>query len=49
MNFDNILNAMLTLFITATIEGWPNYAFVFVDADTIDGEFNSGPIKNNNR
>lgn len=39
---------MLSLFVTATIEGWPSYAFIFVDSNIIDGEINSGPIKDNN-
>lgn len=39
---------MLSLFVTATIEGWPTYAFIFVDSNIIDGEINSGPIKDNN-
>lgn len=39
-NFDNILNGMLTLFILSTMEGWPDYMYLFIDADE------SGPIKN---
>jgi len=40
MNFDNIFNAIITLFILSTQEGWPDYLFYFVDADKIspDGE-----------
>lgn len=45
MNFDNIMNGMLTLFILSTHEGWPNYLFQFIDAG--DDE-NSAPIYNNN-
>ena len=26
-NFDNILNAMNTLYIVSTLEGWPDYMF----------------------
>ena len=33
---------MLTLFILSTIEGWPNYMYIFVDADE------KGPLKDNN-
>ena len=43
MNFDNIFNAMLTLFILSTVEGYPNYMYTFVDADE------TGPYKNNNQ
>ena len=50
MNFDNIFNAIITLFILSTQEGWPDYLFYFVDADKIspDGE-NQGPEKDSNR
>lgn len=50
MNFDNIFNSIITLFVLSTVEGWPNYLFYFVDADKIsdDGE-NLGPEKNGNR
>ena len=44
MNFDNILNAMISLFVLSTLEGWPDYMF-----SNIDGNIEStGPIKNNN-
>ena len=33
MNFNNIFNAMLTLFILSTIEGWPNYMYEFIDGN----------------
>ncbi|CAD8189628.1 unnamed protein product [Paramecium octaurelia] len=39
VNFDNILNGMLSLFILSTLEGWPDQMYWFVDADE------SGPIK----
>ena len=45
MNFDNIMNGMLTLFVLSTMEGWPNYLLNFMDAG--DDE-NSAPILNNN-
>ena len=49
MNFDNIINAIITLFVLSTVEGWPNYLFDFVDSDNIndDGE-NLGPEKDSN-
>ena len=45
MNFDNIANGMLSLFVLSTQEGWPNYILNFIDAS--DDE-NSAPILNNN-
>ena len=50
MNFDNIFNSLMTLFILSTRENWPNYIFDFVDSDkfSADGE-NLGPEKNSNR
>ncbi|CAK63561.1 unnamed protein product (macronuclear) [Paramecium tetraurelia] len=39
VNFDNILNGMLSLFILSTLEGWPDQMYWFIDADE------SGPIK----
>lgn len=39
MNFDNVFNAMLSLFIISTLEGWPTEMYWFIDADE------SGPIK----
>ena len=49
MNFDNIINSLITLFIISTRENWPNYIFYFVDQDKFspDGE-NLGPEKNSN-
>jgi hypothetical protein len=32
-NFDNIFNAMITLFIVSTLEAWPDIMFYFVDGD----------------
>ena len=46
MNFDNIANGMLSLFVLSTQEGWPNYILNFIDAS--DDE-NSAPILNNNQ
>lgn len=34
------MSGMLTLFILSTMEGWPDYMFLFLDADE------AGPIKN---
>ena len=45
MNFDNIANGMLSLFVLSTQEVWPNYILNFIDAS--DDE-NSAPILNNN-
>jgi len=42
MNFNNIFNAMLSLFVLSTIEGWPTYIYNYIDA----GE--QGPYRNNN-
>ena len=51
MNFDNIFTALTTLFVLSTIEGWPNYVFVFVDGGSTDPvtDIYRGPIKNNYR
>ncbi|CAD8210431.1 unnamed protein product [Paramecium octaurelia] len=38
INFDNVLQGMLTLFVLSTLEGWPDYMYYFIDADE------SGPI-----
>lgn len=50
MNFDDIFQSIITLFVLSTVEGWPNYVFNFVDANKIgdDGE-NLGPEKDGNR
>ena len=32
-NFDNIFNALVTLFILSSLEGWPNIMFSAIDAD----------------
>jgi len=50
LNFDNIFNSIITLFILSTQEGWPDYIFNFVDANrfSVDGE-NQGPEKDSNR
>jgi hypothetical protein len=31
INFDNILNGMLTLFLLSTLENWPTFMYKFVD------------------
>ena len=36
MNFENVLQGMLTLFVYSTFEGWPKYSWNFIDA-TSDG------------
>lgn len=41
LNFDNILNTMITLFIMSTLEGWPDYMYNFIDGSE------SGPVKDN--
>lgn len=41
-NFDNVLNAMLTLFIISTQEGWPNTMYTVIDAKCIE----CGPVEN---
>lgn len=33
-NFDNIFNALTTLFVLSSFEGWPNIMFSAMDADT---------------
>eukprot|EP00112_Aurelia_sp_Birch-Aquarium-sp1_P018408 Seg4389.2 transcript_id=Seg4389.2/GoldUCD/mRNA.D3Y31 product="Voltage-dependent calcium channel type A subunit alpha-1" protein_id=Seg4389.2/GoldUCD/D3Y31 len=42
-NFDNVLNAMSTLFTSSTGEGWPAVMFNAIDATALD----RGPIENN--
>ncbi len=44
-NFDNIFNALLTLFILSTQEDWPDITFSLVDANNSD----QGPIENGNK
>ena len=41
-NFDNVLNAMLTLFIVSTLEGWPDIMYQAVDGAGIE----EGPVEN---
>lgn len=41
LNFDNIANGMITLFVLSTLEGWPDYMYYFIDADE------NGPLKDN--
>eukprot|EP00111_Clytia_hemisphaerica_P002564 TCONS_00007303-protein len=42
-NFDNVKNALVTLFTSSTGEGWPNVMFNAIDSTDI----NKGPILNN--
>jgi len=42
-NFDNIYNAMTTLYILSTLEGWPDIMFPTLDSDYSE----YGPSKNN--
>lgn len=35
-NFDNVLEAMMTLFIVSSLEGWPDIMYVAVDATDIE-------------
>jgi len=50
INFDDILQSTVTLFVLSTFEGWPNYVFNFVDINKFsdDGE-NMGPEMNGNK
>ena len=41
INFDNIINGMISLFVLSTLENWPTYMYQFIDADE------TGPMKNN--
>ena len=43
-NFDNVANAMITLFTSSTGEGWPTVMFHAIDATKKD----EGPIENSN-
>ena len=42
--FDNIIRALVTLLVTSTLEGWPDYLLTTVDGAKSD----TGPIYNNN-
>ncbi|KAL4480370.1 hypothetical protein ABPG74_020886 [Tetrahymena malaccensis] len=42
-NFDNILNAMRTLYIISSLEGWPDLMYQAIDSNTAD----VGPVKDN--
>jgi len=42
-NYDNVMNAMMTLFIVSTLEGWPDIMYSSWDATQID----EGPIFEN--
>jgi hypothetical protein len=42
-NFDNIMNAMNTLYIISSLEGWPNIMYPCLDSDYQE----YGPSKNN--
>ena len=41
-NFDNVAEAMLTLFVTMTFEGWPGILYVSIDSNEVD----HGPVHN---
>jgi voltage-dependent calcium channel L type alpha-1D len=41
-NYDNVLKAMLTLFVVATFEGWPGILYVSIDSKAPD----VGPVHN---
>lgn len=41
MNFENVLEGMLTLFIYSTLEGWPRFSYTFIDASS-NGPVNGG-------
>lgn len=41
LNFDNIINGMITLFVLSTLEGWPDYMYNFFDADEVGPRYNS--------
>ena len=43
-NYDNIINAMVTLFILSSLEGWPDIMYAGVDAKDIE----QAPVKNYN-
>ena len=43
VNFDNVLNAMLSLFIVSTQENWPNIMFTVIDAN----DASIGPTEGN--
>uniref|UniRef100_A0A7N9B1X6 Voltage-dependent L-type calcium channel subunit alpha n=1 Tax=Mastacembelus armatus TaxID=205130 RepID=A0A7N9B1X6_9TELE len=43
LNFDNILNGMLTLFTISTFEGWPKILYKAIDSNLED----TGPVYNN--
>uniref|UniRef100_A0A8D3DQ21 Voltage-dependent L-type calcium channel subunit alpha n=1 Tax=Scophthalmus maximus TaxID=52904 RepID=A0A8D3DQ21_SCOMX len=43
LNFDNILNGMLTLFTISTFEGWPKILYKAIDSNLED----KGPVYNN--
>jgi hypothetical protein len=44
INFDNIFDSMISLFVLSTLEGWPDYIFELIDGGTNA----TGPIKNRN-
>ena len=31
INFDNILNGMISLFVLSSLEGWPDYLYEVID------------------
>jgi hypothetical protein len=44
INFDNILQSMISLFVLSTLEGWPEYMYQVIDG----GKQDTGPIRDNN-
>ncbi|PAV73408.1 hypothetical protein WR25_19168 isoform B [Diploscapter pachys] len=42
-NFDHVGNAMISLFVVSTFEGWPDLLYIAIDSN----EENKGPIHNN--
>jgi hypothetical protein len=45
-NYDNVLSAMITLFIVSTLEGWPDIMYVAVDGQGVEmgPKVNAAPI-----
>ncbi|EGR31326.1 hypothetical protein IMG5_112530 [Ichthyophthirius multifiliis] len=57
-NFDNIISAMITIYILSSLEGWPNIMMLCIDSNTKDivkkikikqnkNKIKKGPIKDN--
>nr|VZI41857.1 unnamed protein product [Spirometra erinaceieuropaei] len=45
LNFDNVLNAMLTLFVVLTFEGWPGILYAGIDSNLED----HGPLQDHRK